>query len=137
MCVGSEALVQGLQGLHTTEPDMLFVLLLATVEVSRCTAAHAVHSDARALLNRRFRGHGSGDYPGLSVALSNAGLKYARSIGIPVLENTLMKTEVPDQSGDAQGIDWSVHSMEPTDVDFGQSSITVSKVGGVQKFGVL
>jgi hypothetical protein len=114
---------------------MLFVLLLATVGVSRFTAAHAVHSDARALLNRRFRSYGSGgnDNPGLSVALSNAGLEYARSIGVPVLEDTLRKTVVPDQSGDSKGIEWSVNSMEPVNVDFGQNSITVSNAGGVQK----
>ena len=36
--------------------------------------------------------------PGFSLALSNAGLEYARSIGVPILEKAIATASIPDVS---------------------------------------
>lgn len=78
----------------------------------------------RALLNRRFA---TGSPSGFSLALSNAGIEYAREIGIPILEREMLAADVPGFSESVKTpvghVKFGLNSISITNVDLAQSSI--------------
>lgn len=71
--------------------------------------------------------------PGFRVQLTNAGLDYARKIGVPILEKMIQTLTIPDISGSAHtpvgSVDFTLSNIHATSISLPESSIKCDTTG--------
>eukprot|EP00041_Stephanoeca_diplocostata_P012067 m.201118 g.201118 ORF g.201118 m.201118 type:complete len:97 (+) comp18795_c1_seq1:74-364(+) len=71
--------------------------------------------------------------PGIKIGLSNAGMQYALSVAVPIIENDAKDVSVPDIHGSAGtpvgSVDYDITSIKAQSASIGTSSLSATTTG--------